>query len=526
MPLKYFAVVAALVFCSPLFAAEANFFDPELLRKNSAPGEAAAPRLLAARYLARITGPGEAAAEVLADEQAGRFDAATAGEIYREIAQYRQLNHYARAEFLARTLWREWGVDQYNRFWIDQAQAMLNRGEVGNPEQALRWKREPLNAAAHNRRQSLRGQIYLRQRRYAAALAALDKQLAIAGDGLFDHYHFGIALLRTGDQDRGMALLDEIGKDPIETSDHRALRDRVNLALGWHWLAVNQGGTAREYFKRVRLDGPFSNLSLLGLGWSELAPDGTRQSARFKRRVLCKDVEVPPDTLMRTLYDRYAPCRPGEKPGVIPFYHQFAFEPGGRDADRFERAIRWWRVLAARPTEDSAVQEALLAIAYTQQRRRVFDDATRSYQTAIQRLEEETRRLTALEAALRAPESDPLSVLNSQATVKDFATLRSSHRFVQQLAELDALKQSATELQMLGQRLDRLDSSADPERLRELRARREAQMNVQAATQNAAVTGLRKLCLDELQQKQEKLKTYLSRALLSLAVLYDKRSAP
>ena len=270
--------------------------------------------MLAARYLARANSPGEAAAAVLADERAGRLDAAAAQAVYAEITAYQQLNRYARAEFIARALWREMSVEQYNDFWIAQAQAMFNRGEVGNPEQALRWKREPLNAAAHNRRQSLRGQIYLRQHRYAAAQSALDKQLAIAGDGLFDHYHFGIALLRTGDKERGMALLDEIGKDPIEEPTHRALRDRVNLALGWHWLSVNQGGTAREYFKRVRLDGPFSNLSLLGLGWSELAPDGTRQSARFKRRILCKDVEVPPDALMRTLYDRYAPCRPGENP--------------------------------------------------------------------------------------------------------------------------------------------------------------------------------------------------------------------
>ena len=192
--------------------------------------------------------------------------------------------------------------------------------------------------------------------------------------------------------------------------------------------------------------------------------------------------------------------------------------------------MRWWQVLAERDSQDPAVQEALLAIAYTQQRRRANDEAKRAYQAAISRYETETKRLAELEAALRATEVDPLSVLNKKAKPQEFASLRASHRFVQQLDDIESLQKTGQELETLGSRISQLPeksmSSIGPQRADELRRRWQAKLSTHGELHAAAVAELRKMCLDDLQQRQTQQKAYLSRALLSLAVLYDKGSAP
>ena len=50
-----------------------------------------------------------------------------------------------------------------------------------------------------------------------------------------------------------------------------ALRDRANLALGFAYLQANEPARARPALERVRLDGPYSNKALLGIGWADAA---------------------------------------------------------------------------------------------------------------------------------------------------------------------------------------------------------------------------------------------------------------
>ena len=51
-----------------------------------------------------------------------------------------------------------------------------------------------------------------------------------------------------------------------------ALRDRANLALGFAYLQAEQAGSApAPPLERVRLNGPYSNKALLGIGWADAA---------------------------------------------------------------------------------------------------------------------------------------------------------------------------------------------------------------------------------------------------------------
>ncbi|HXG28706.1 MAG TPA: hypothetical protein VNJ47_07650 [Nevskiales bacterium] len=492
----------------------ADFVDPETLRAGAA-APIAPPDWIAAEYLEQDPAPGDAAARLLAAAQAGQHDVRTTAAILAEIERYLALDPYGRARYIADARWQGWGHERYNTYWLERAAAMLGDGDLAGAERALRHLRKPWSDAVAARRYSLWGQLYLRQANYAHAAVALEKQARMAGDGLFDHYNFAYALLQIGDRERALAVLDDIGLLAVETEDHRALRDRANLALGWYWLAQDQGGTARAFFRRVRLEGPFSNLSLLGLGWAELAADGQRQHARFKRRVLCEKPEVPPDALMRLLSDRYAACRPGELPGVFDITHDFAFDTAAHGTGRYLEALRPWRELARRDVQDPAVQEALLAMGYAHEKRGAPAEAEQAYRAAVARFETETARLTALASALRDPAQDPLQALARHARPREFATLRSSREVTRLLELYDALRQ--VEARVAG---------AGPSVPAELQDRL-TRLNAETAAVRSSVDAeLRRRLLDELGARRTRLDHYHSRARLALAQLYDRKARP
>jgi arsenate reductase-like glutaredoxin family protein len=55
-----------------------------------------------------------------------------------------------------------------------------------------------------------------------------------------------------------------------------ALRDRANVALGYAWLQTRRPVEAKPALQRVRLEGPYSNKALLGVGWADAEQDNYR----------------------------------------------------------------------------------------------------------------------------------------------------------------------------------------------------------------------------------------------------------
>lgn len=99
-------------------------------------------------------------------------------------------------------------------------------------------------------------------------LRTLRKEKSLKGYVL---YNLGIALMQHGEEQEGLAVLNELGQ--METSDKGllALKDKTNLKLAYHYVKEKDGKLAKKYFQRVRLDGPYSNRALLGAGWVEVA---------------------------------------------------------------------------------------------------------------------------------------------------------------------------------------------------------------------------------------------------------------
>jgi len=80
-------------------------------------------------------------------------------------------------------------------------------------------------------------------------------------------YNLGIALIQSGKEREGLAVLDELGNMELNDAGLLALKDKTNLKLAYYFLDKGDVKKSKMYFEHIRLDGPYSNRALLGAGW-------------------------------------------------------------------------------------------------------------------------------------------------------------------------------------------------------------------------------------------------------------------
>ena len=102
----------------------------------------------------------------------------------------------------------------------------------------------------------------------ANSLQLLRKEKKLKG---FILYNLGIALMQSGKEEQGLAVLDELSSMELSENGLLALKDKTSLKLAYRYLDKGDASQAQKYFERVRLDGPYSNRALLGSGWIAVA---------------------------------------------------------------------------------------------------------------------------------------------------------------------------------------------------------------------------------------------------------------
>lgn len=116
----------------------------------------------------------------------------------------------------------------------------------------------------------LRAQIYLANGMFAEAeriLLALEREKN--NDG-FASYNLAVAQFAQDKENEGIQSMARAGRANSDDRAVLAIKDRANMALGSRLLEDGRLDDARQYLERVRLDGPFSNRALLGLGWADV----------------------------------------------------------------------------------------------------------------------------------------------------------------------------------------------------------------------------------------------------------------
>jgi hypothetical protein len=286
------------------------------------------------------------------------FEALVRLEVSRELG--RMPDHASEAELLAGGLYLSLGLhgEAARRFEAvlagpvpqsvsDRAHFYLarigfQRGYVEEAATSLGRIRGPLPGKLEPERRLLEANVLMAQGRYAEAARSLEAWTGGGDWAWYARFNLGVALVRTGETARGRQLLESVGTMPARTEEQQALRDRANLALGFALLQERQPEAAAVALNRVRLDGPFTNRALLGLGWAE------------------------------------------------------------SEASRPERALVPWLELRQRPVVDAAVQESLLAVPFAYARLASNGQAAEQYRHAVSAYAAEARRLDESITAIRA----------------------------------------------------------------------------------------------------------------------------
>ncbi len=229
-----------------------------------------------------------------------------------------------------------------DRAWFYLAKIRYQRGYLAEAQESIAKVGNHLPPELEEERGLLRANLLMARSDYAGAAALLNGMTANPGASRFARFNLGVALIRTGEVERGSALLDELGKEPAADEEQRSLRDRANVALGFAALQDSRPEAARAVLERVRLAGMQSNKALLGFGW---AADAMKQPTK----------------------------------ALVP-----------------------WTELAGRDPGDSAVLEARIAVPYAYAELGAYGQALERYNDAIVAFDRESVNLDESIAAIRA----------------------------------------------------------------------------------------------------------------------------
>ncbi len=272
-------------------------------------------RLLAAKEQEQLTDHAEQAELLL-------------GGMYLSYGQ-----HLEAAEIFERLLTGNVEPDTRNRTWFFLAKIWYQRGYLGEAQSALANIEGELPDVLRREALMLNAQISIEAGEYGAAIALLQNWKGRTEWASYAKFNVGVALVRSGRVNEAAELLNELGDMDPFNQELTALRDKANVALGYALLQDGQPYAAKSPLQRVRMEGPFSNKALLGVGWA--------------------DAEL----------------------------------------GNYGRALVPWMELRNRDLLDSAVQESMLAIPYAMAQLDSISQAADHYLNAIEAFYEESNRL-------------------------------------------------------------------------------------------------------------------------------------
>jgi hypothetical protein len=229
-----------------------------------------------------------------------------------------------------------------DRAWFHLGKVMYARGYFEDSIGTLRRSGPALPAAMAAERGLLVAQGLMKLGRFDEAAAELASWAGPPDWLAFGRFNLGVALVRAGRLEQGLALLDLAGTGDAATEEMKALRDKANVALGYALLQSGRPAAARSALERVRLAGPQSSKALLGAGWADAAES------------------------------------------------------------RYETALQPWLELRGRGLLDAAVQESYLAVPYAYARLTADRQAADYYELAIASYADEDRRLAESIEAIRS----------------------------------------------------------------------------------------------------------------------------
>lgn len=242
-------------------------------------------------------------------------------------------HHLEAADIFERLLADNTSKSVRDRTWFFLAKIWFQRGYLDRSKQALSHIEGDLPINLQREALMLRAHILIDAGEYDRAIALLQNWHGDTEWASYAKFNVGVALVRSGRVAEAQELLKDLGNLNPYNEELASLRDKANLALGYALLQDGQPAAAKAPLQRIRLEGPFSNKALLGVGWAD------------------------------------------------------------SEMDNYQRALVPWMELRSRDLLDSAVQESMLAIPYAMAKLDAVSQAADHYLNAIEAFYEESNRL-------------------------------------------------------------------------------------------------------------------------------------
>ena len=262
------------------------------------------------------------------------------GGLYLSLGQHRE----ARETFERLLADASTPPEVRDRAWFYLGKVLYAAGLFEDSDRALRQVGGTLSEDMEAERHLLIAQGLLYRERYDQAVAELSNWQGPRYWLAYGQFNLGVALVRAGEPERGLALLDAVGQIETQWPELMALRDKANLAIGYARLQAGEPAAARLALERVRLSGPQSSKALLGAGWADAA------------------------------------------------------------AGQYQAALAPWQELQGRSLLDAAVQESFLAVPYAYAELGAMAQAVEYYERAIAAYDAERARIGESIGAIRSGE--------------------------------------------------------------------------------------------------------------------------
>ena len=178
-------------------------------------------------------------------------------------------HHLEAADIFDRLLASNVDTDIRDRTWFFLAKIWKQRGYLDRAQDALDNIAGTLPDNLRREALMLRAQILIDEGDYDAAIALLENWRGRTEWASYARFNLGVALARSGRTAEAAQILEALGRIDPYNEELASLRDKANLAIGYAFLQDGQALAAKQPLQRVRLEGPFSNKALLGVGWAD-----------------------------------------------------------------------------------------------------------------------------------------------------------------------------------------------------------------------------------------------------------------
>ncbi|MGI9227944.1 MAG: tetratricopeptide repeat protein [Gammaproteobacteria bacterium] len=160
-----------------------------------------------------------------------------------------------------------------NRAYYYLAKIYYQRGYLDEAAEYLSRISGAVQGSIFGELKLLMGQVYLAQGKYTDAISSLDNWKGPKNYRNYAKYNLGVAYTKNGNIGKGVEYLRDVGKIRGKSESSRTLKDKANLAAGLTLIQNEQPEKAAKYLNNVRLEGLYSNMALLGIGWANTEAD-------------------------------------------------------------------------------------------------------------------------------------------------------------------------------------------------------------------------------------------------------------